>query len=1211
MSALNACPKCGRPLPSGSPRTLCSVCLFTAALAGRESHAGLLPPDGGEPLTAAGQRVGDYELLSEIARGGMGVVYRARQVSLDRLVALKMILAGQFAGEAELGRFRSEAGAAAALDHPHIVPIYEVGEIEGRPFFSMKFMEGGNLARRISDLQSPISNPAAAELLAKVARAIQYAHERGILHRDLKPANILLDTHGEPHIADFGLAKNLGEAGSSEFRPQLTVTGAALGTPNYMAPEQAAGHSRQVTTAADVYSLGAILYELLTGRPPFQAATPMETMRQVIEQEPVPPRQVAADVRRRKGADNAEIRLLTSSATLDRDLETICLKCLEKDPARRYTSARALAEDLERWQRDEPILARPTRLWEHATKWSRRHPARAGLVALALLAPAVIITILLVSGADVRRERNHAQEQVEVTRRNLYAVDLALACRALEENNYDQAWRSLAAHRPADDLPARNPQPSTDLRGFEWRWLWQRAQGDSRKTFDGAHLSWINTIAWSPDGRFVASASADGTTKIWDAAQEKLRRTLVEPDHPRPLRSYTDKDYEFVWAFVMSASFSADSRSLLTCTHNRLIRWEIESGRQLWNLATNQFNNAICSPTDPTLALAPPHPQFGLMGVLDLARGTVSSVATNGRTAALTFTPDGRQFAYYDVTAKRIWLKRASDGEVMASLDTSFDRYFFAQQLAFTPDGRTLAACDLHNPTIELFDVPTQRRVGQLTGHTGRGRAVAISPDGQWLASGGTDQTIRIWDLAARREVRQLRGHRAAVYALAFSPDGRRLVSGGYDGTVRFWDIAPPTPTPAMTNIFGTFAFSPDGRWLVTQNTNGVARVWELPARRLAQEWETPFFQSAVFTTNGLLCTAGVGATNESPWVRVFSLPVNRSAAVPSRSGLSAPMTHETFQVHLASDPLRLGTAALREFRGSMSEDLFRAGVRGQGQEPPAARIFNRPRPSFSSSSLKTASLDSRTKDENEDEDEILLRGIAASCSAIALSPDGRFAATGHRDGTVALWETRSGRLLCTAERAFTASVGYSRRATAAVVSPLVFSDDGQTLAATSFDSVAVKTWSVPELHPLGARKFTAIYEVPLAVSPDGRQLAMGGMMQGNSVNLWHRDLSQAGDQLHGHQDFLFAVAYSPDGRTLASGGRDGALKLWHLATKREVATVMTLPQGAIFARVAFSPDGHWLGVSDSTGRLQLFHAPPLAELDAATVQSGNSSAAR
>ncbi len=307
------------------------------------------------------RQFGDYDLLEEIARGGMGVVYRARQRRPNRIVALKMIRDSELASAAEVLRFRTEAENAGQLDHPHIIPVYEVGEHEGRCYFSMKFQGGGNLARLLS--RAPPNARQAAALVAKAARAVHYAHERGILHRDLKPANILLDADGEPHVTDFGLARRL------DGRSGVPQSGALVGTPSYMAPEQAAGQTKHLTTAADVYALGAILYELLTGRPPFQGATVLETLEHVRSAEPVP--------------------LHRWQPKLARDLETICLKCLEKDPVGRYPSAQALAEDLECFLAGEPIQARSAGTWERARKWARRRPAIAALSG-ALLADAIL-----------------------------------------------------------------------------------------------------------------------------------------------------------------------------------------------------------------------------------------------------------------------------------------------------------------------------------------------------------------------------------------------------------------------------------------------------------------------------------------------------------------------------------------------------------------------------------------------------------------------------------------------------------------------------------------------------------------------------------------------------------------------------------------------------------------------------------------------------
>jgi serine/threonine-protein kinase len=312
------------------------------------------------PESAAGPElppIPDHELLGELGRGGMGVVYKARHTGLKRVVALKMILVGSHAGPTELARFHAEAEAVARLEHPNFVHIYHIGESEGRPYFSLEFVGGGSLADQLTDKPWPVRK--AARLVETLARAMHHAHRRNVVHRDLKPANVLLTSDGTPKITDFGLAKQLDvEAGQ-------TPSDAILGTPSYMAPEQAGGKSKHVGPAADIYALGAILYELLTGQPPFQASTPLDTILQVVSEEPIPPRQLRPK--------------------LPADLETICLKCLQKDPQRRYGTALRLAEDLRRFHEGEPIRARRIRPWDVAIKWVRRNPVIAALIGVVVL----------------------------------------------------------------------------------------------------------------------------------------------------------------------------------------------------------------------------------------------------------------------------------------------------------------------------------------------------------------------------------------------------------------------------------------------------------------------------------------------------------------------------------------------------------------------------------------------------------------------------------------------------------------------------------------------------------------------------------------------------------------------------------------------------------------------------------------------------------
>src|SRR5438045_1437807 len=357
------CRKCGAEIFADAPEGVCSVCLFQTGL-------DLLDNEGDEAFEPTAARMlkdfGDYELLEEIGRGGQGVVYRARQKSLNRIVALKVIGLAHWATEAHVKRFRLEAEAAAHLDDPRIVPVYEIGERDGACYFSMKFIEGGQLDKIIGSELMPARK--AVELIAKVARTVHYAHEHHILHRDIKPGNILLDQKGEPHLTDFGLARLV------ETESTVTRTMEVLGTPSYMAPEQAIGNNAQLTSATDVYGLGAVFYQLLTGHPPFAGGTTYETIKLLLDTEPRQPR--------------------LWNSKVDRDLSTICLKCLEKDLKRRYTSALALAEDLERWLKHEPILARHTGILGRGRKWVRRNPTTAllitSLVALAAVSGWVI-----------------------------------------------------------------------------------------------------------------------------------------------------------------------------------------------------------------------------------------------------------------------------------------------------------------------------------------------------------------------------------------------------------------------------------------------------------------------------------------------------------------------------------------------------------------------------------------------------------------------------------------------------------------------------------------------------------------------------------------------------------------------------------------------------------------------------------------------------
>ena len=437
----------------------------------------------------AGQVLGDYILLERLAQGGMGVVYKARQIRANRLVALKTIRTGVFASERELSLFQTEVEAVASLDHPNIVPIFEVGEHQGIRFYSMKLMDGQSLQDRLSSFRD--RSRATAGLVAQTAGAIHHVHERGVLHRDLKPTKILVDARDQPHVIDFGLARRIlrDPAGTST----LTIP---AGTPRYMAPEQAKGRRREITTFTDVYGLGTILYAMLTGEPPFYGDSPVETLRQVIEQDP-----------RRPSSLNPGV---------DKDLETICLKCLEKVPSRRYASARALADDLNRWLEGKSILARPVPGWQRLVKLVRRYPTITTLAAAIVLATTLGLTGIIWQWRRAEKLLVVSQEQEDRARREAYAATINLATRDWEDGNLRQVTKRLDA-----TLPAKG---KLDLRGFEWHYL-NRLRFVGQQTLSG-HNDTVIQLAIHPDDQTLFSLGEDRTIRVWSLATADLQRTL-------------------------------------------------------------------------------------------------------------------------------------------------------------------------------------------------------------------------------------------------------------------------------------------------------------------------------------------------------------------------------------------------------------------------------------------------------------------------------------------------------------------------------------------------------------------------------------------------------------------------------------------------------------------------------------------------------------
>lgn len=756
--ARHECPNCGRPT---DPQALNGHCVRCLALnffgsAGMDEAGEVVDLETEVPGLSLGgvRRFGGYELLEELGRGGAGVVYRARQVGLGREVALKFLLAGALAGDRAIARFRAEAAAAAELRHPNIVTVYEVGEVGSRHFFSMELVAGRTLADLVRDGPMPVVR--AASYLARVAGAVAHAHGRGVLHRDLKPSNVLVDERDEPRVTDFGLAKREGES------LELTGTGQVLGTPAYMSPEQAAGGASTVDARSDVYSLGAILYHLVTARPPFIGETATSILRQVTDSDPVPP------------------RLMNPS--VPRDLETVCLQCLAKDPSRRYGTAAALAEDLERFLKGEPVAARPQGSAEKAVRWCRRRPALAGAMAgLVLLAIAIV-------GVSTRSARQMDRLRLQ-TLTNLYASDLRLAHQMVADHHFGAVQEVLDRHRPR----AGNP----DLRGFEWEHLDALCASDEVATL-GTQPDHVQRMAVSADGRWLASGST--VLKVWDPA---TRREVMS----RTLEDYT-------WA----VAFSPEGREVVAVTPEQpWLRFGVEGNAAL--AVPPGSTGRVVAIAWPTNAVGPLFLSPGRLRQWDLQKGTlVERGELPPGTARAFVTRDGRGAALI------LGRSEAAIWELDPPREIARHDLPVATRTAVWIRSRNRTVGGDLSGSLHVWEGTNRTAVRVLPAHRGMIECLALSPDEGLLATAGADQVIRIWNTDTLEQVGRRQGHRAFVFGLTFSADGKSLFSGDRLGVVKMWGLDEAAGNPAMAS--GTNAYvSQDGSRMVFAGTNGVVQV--------------------------------------------------------------------------------------------------------------------------------------------------------------------------------------------------------------------------------------------------------------------------------------------------------------------------------------------------------------------------------------------------
>jgi eukaryotic-like serine/threonine-protein kinase len=1140
-------------------------CLRVSAGAGRPARAAGGPEDneaGARVIPTApveGRRLGDYRILRQIGRGGMGVVYEAEQVSLGRRVALKVLPGDVAADSMALARFQREAKAAARLHHTNIVPVYEVGSDGEATYYAMQFIEGQGLDKVIDDLarlsgpgrepvpggiaetlfsgrlateaefpsrdrrlaavtdpdsaqQSTIlatqsadfvrSDPlrtelgpaaaptasavllgggqvttvplagrraphfrSAAQIGRQVAQGLAYAHASGIVHRDIKPSNLLLDRAGIVWIADFGLAKGVDEG--------LTRTGDIMGTLRYVAPERFRGEG---DARADIYALGLSLYELLTLRPAFADSDRLKLIEQIKTEEPKKPRAI--------------------DARIPRDLETIVLKAIEKDPKARYQSAEAMAEDLRLFLADEPIRARQVSAWERYRRWARRNPVIAGLGAAlgALLVATTVASLLAMERFRTQAENQQMLAANEAAARN--KADQANASLRAAQDNLKRtvyatrsnlalaAWDGADVGRLRSLLDLLRPDPGEpDLRGWEWRYLWQLTHED-RLTLRAQEDRFVD-VAFSPDGQTLAGLELKGRIQLWDRKSGRLRQTTGVMTEGR--RADLGKG-------ISALAFSPDSRSLAgPGPDDCLVLYAVDTGRPTLRFegAPGAIQKLAWSLDGVTLiaALA-----GHCMRVWDARDGHLIHKRFGGHggpIAAVALGPDGRTIASasFDHTVK-LWNRDDSTHPSAVLLGHTDE----VRAVAFSPDGRRVASAG-RDRTVRIWDAKSGAALAVIWGHTNAVLSLAYLPGGARVVTGSADETVRVWDTETGKDLRTFKGHSDGVVAVSVSPEGSEIASASDDATVRIWDAdSPPRPRalqiPSVLTYGGAaecLAFFPDGRRLVSGHDDNTVRTWELPSGRPLQVLK--------------------GHTDRIELVAIS--PDGRTIASGGRDRT-----------------VRLWDAATGEPRitfNGHSDAIGGLVITPDGQTVLSAG-FDR---TIQAWDLATGAL------------RFVLRGHSDRIHDLAQSPDGRSLASASRDKTCILWDIPGRRARATLR-------GHTGE-----VNAVAFSSDGQALA-TSSDDRTVRLWNAATGAPQGILKGHLDEVHDLAFSPDGR---LASSSWDKTIRLWNPDSGQTLLVFKWRTGRGPCIKFSPDGRLLASADFDRTIKLWEAAPESALAT--------------------------------------------------------